>query len=481
MLEGILSTQSIIDAKKQFIKTGRLNRKIIKDEIALSWYRCRLNNLDINQTLKNESVDFAFVYKIDQEAIESILKTINRESYNTFIIDAEGNVLGKIVYDHIFESLKNMQEQFIGTNAGALALKTHKNETVIFHEHYLNNLSHYCSYSIPIRKEDELLAILVIYVSHQLSDLEKHQILEIIQKKNKMHSGALYSTQNEDVDISMSYQLDKLFLTQSYKSKDLMNMIDQYIRIGMPIYLHGSKNSGKTALGWYIAYKQTTASCYIDIKNIPKVLRMHWIEKQMSQNETVILDNLECGDQEIYKLLTVYTEEKLIKKNTDKYSDYRCRNIILITVYSPKELKETIHITDRFLARLCQQVIFVDDYVVNILTEDTLSEVLKRYQYEFSMDYMKMLLKIAVNRNIGDVIEMIEKSVVSKPKGSLIVASDLVLKDEVTLETLAEKEKKYILEVYHKMNENITLTAEVLNIGRSTLYRKLQMYQKDTK
>ena len=474
-----MSTQSISEAKKQFIKTGRLNRKVIKDEIALSWYRCRLNNFDERGTFKNNNRKYESVVNIDIDALESILKAINRDSYNSFIIDVEGNVLSKIIYDQAFEALENMQEQFIGTNAGALALKTLKNETIIFDEHYLNQLSNYCSYSVLIKKEEELLALLVIFTSHKLSEIEKHQILDIIQKKNQIHDGVISKISNSESSQNKRFQLDKLFLTQKYKSKDLMNTIDQYIRIGMPIYLHGSKNSGKTALGWYIAHKENASISYIDIKNIPKAIRMHWIEKQMSQNDTVILDNLAYADQDIYKLLTVYTEEKLINKNPNKYCDFNCKRIILITDYSPKEFKHMSPITDRFMARLCQQVIFVDEYIVSVLTEEVLSEVLKRYHYEFSSDYKKMLLKIAANSNIGDIIEMVEKSIVSKPKESLITAKDMVVKEEVVLETLAEREKKYILDVYHKMNENITLTAEVLNIGRSTLYRKLQMYQND--
>jgi transcriptional regulator of acetoin/glycerol metabolism len=478
-MEVMLSSQTISEAKKQFIKTGRLNRKIVKDEIALSWYRCRLNNFDANGKIENQKRDFQNKVAIDKEVLESILKAINREAYNSFIIDVEGNVLGKIIYDQVFESLMNMQEQFIGTNAGAIALKTYKNEMVCFDEHYLNQLSRYCSYSITIKKDDELLAILVIFTSHELNEIEKHQISDVIHKKNQAHSGAIYKIEDDQNETKKSFELDKLFLTQKYKSKELINMIDQYNRIGMPIYLHGSKNSGKTALAWYIAYKQFGTISYIDLKNIPKVMKRHWIETQMSQNETVIVDNIECADHEIFKLLTVYTEEKVISKNNDKYCDYKCLNIILITAYSPKELKNSMPINDRFMARLCQQVIYVNEYVVNHITEEVLTEVLKRYHQEFSSDYKKTLLKIAANGTIGDVIEIIEKSTVNKAKGALIEAHDIRLREELALETLAEREKKYILDVYHKMNENITLTAEVLNIGRSTLYRKLQMYQNE--
>ncbi|MDP0920003.1 hypothetical protein Q6272_33750, partial [Klebsiella pneumoniae] len=41
-----MKTMQIKDAKVHFIETGRLNRNIIRDEISISWYKCKLSQLD---------------------------------------------------------------------------------------------------------------------------------------------------------------------------------------------------------------------------------------------------------------------------------------------------------------------------------------------------------------------------------------------------------------------------------------------------
>ena len=47
------------------------------------------------------------------------------------------------------------------------------------------------------------------------------------------------------------------------------------------------------------------------------------------------------------------------------------------------------------------------------------------------------------------------------------------------LPTIEELERRYILKILEHHNDNRELTASVLGINKSTLWRKLQQYQRD--
>ncbi|MBS7526535.1 hypothetical protein KHM83_07580 [Fusibacter paucivorans] len=464
----------ILDAKKQFIRTGRLNRKIIRDEIALSWYRCRLNNVNHEKNLFDEKNTSLKREKYDIETLKNLLMLLNREIWNLFIINPDGDVILRVTYDAIFESIHNLLEQNIGTNAGAIALKTLKDESVHHEEHYLSLMTVYDSYAIPLKYEEEIIAYLVIFTEVPINAYEmkalKSQMMNVTKHNMSMQAG------KQATSLEMSH-----FIMLPKAQEDMLErQLDNMVRIGLPIYVYGPKGSGKSNLAWYIALTRYKDMVFLDIEKIPSIMRKEVIKKALSQNETVVIDNIHALEVEQIMMLTVYTEEKIIQKNEEKHSNCKCLNIILTSVYKPREMRENRMLNERFSTRMCHQVINTTDFKDHRFDQIDLERLLQRYRYDFSDGFKSMMLKLSNGKQIDEIVTIIENSVVDAIKGKTITAEDIVVNTHDTYQTLAEVEQQYILNIYEKMEHNMTLTSEILGIGRSTLYRKLKSYHIDT-
>jgi transcriptional regulator of acetoin/glycerol metabolism len=465
----------IVEAKKQFIKTGRLNRKIIRDEIALSWYRCRLNNVDHNKNWFDKSFADNVQSKIDVDSFKNLLVRWNREIWNTFIINLNGEAILRITYDAIFEPIHNLSEQNLGTNAGAIGIKTLKEEVVHHDEHYLSLFNAYDSYAFPIKQEDEVVAFLVIFTkspmnSYDIKDFKSHLASASQNAKSQIpHSEA------EIMEMGHFIMLPK-------QQEDALELqIDKMVRIGLPIYIHGPKGSGKSNLAWYIATTRYKDMIFLDIDKIPSVMRKKMIQNALCQNETLVIDNIHSLEAELIMLLTVYTEEKIIQKNEEKYSNCKCYNIILTSVYKPREMRENRMLNERFSTRMCHQVITTSDFKEHRLEKKELERLLQRYRFEFSEGFKSMMLKLSNGKEIDEIVTIIENTTIASAKGKIITAEDIVIGTNDSYKTLSEMERQYIIDVYEKMEHNMTLTSEILGIGRSTLYRKLKLYHIETK
>lgn len=464
----------ILDAKKQFIKTGRLNRKVIRDEIALSWYRCRLNNVDHNKNAFDEKNTKLQKEKHAIESLKNLLMQLNRETWNQFVMNLEGDIILRITYDTFFDSIHNLSEQNIGTNAGAIAIRTLKDEAVYHEEHYLSSLTRYDSYALPLKHEDEIYAYLVIFTEVTINAYEMKSLKSQLMNVTKLNPSV---QQNEHM---ASLEMSHFVMLPKEQEEVLERQIDNMIRIGLPIYIYGPKSSGKSNLAWYIALTRYKDMIFLDIDKIPSIMRKAIIQGALCQNETVVIDNIHALEVELIMMLTVYTEEKIIQKNEDKHSDCKCLNIILTSIYTPREMRENRMLNERFSTRMCHQVIKTEDFIDHRFDQTDLERLLLRYHYEFSDGFKSMMLKLSNGKQIDEIVTIIENSVVDATKGKMITAEDIAIGTHDSYATLAEVERFHILEIYEKMEHNMTLTAEILGIGRSTLYRKLKSYHIET-
>lgn len=474
MIENIVE-----EAKIQFLKTGRLNRKVIRDEIALSWYRCRLNNLDFLKTQIRDDLDHSNndLLEIQTIKIQNLLKAFNKDKYNTFMINLEGIVIEKIVYEDTLDLINNFAEDFLGTSAASLSLKSEEVEHVSYQEHFLDVFRHFNSYAFPIQNNDQVIGFLVIFTKVVLPDDEIQKIKYEISNR----SLDLESIDSIVDSKQASYSIEQFLVVTDEQSQKINKQVDKMNEVKMPIYIFGPKGSGKSHLAWYIGHKILKMTQFLDMKKLPSVIRDDMIENALSQYDTLIIDSIEVVNTSIQKMLTVYSEEKFINKSSGKYSDYRCSNIILTTVYNPKELIEIFNFNERFVNRFSQHVISTVEFADPMIDTLKLDQLLDRYNCDFSDGFKKMLLKLSQGKRVDEVAEILENSVKKACKGQMLTSEDLDLGMEKKFITLAELERDYTIEVFKTFNENMTLTAEVLGIGRSTLYRKLKSYQIETK
>lgn len=108
-------------------------------------------------------------------------------------------------------------------------------------------------------------------------------------------------------------------------------------------------------------------------------------------------------------------------------------------------------------------------------------------RYSLSPEAMKLLLNYAWPGNVRELEEALRQSALSS-NGSLITPShlppelqlrttaDRLPSDPGKILSLAEVERKAILDTLHQLNGNKQMAAQMLGIGKTTLYRKLKEY-----
>lgn len=111
------------------------------------------------------------------------------------------------------------------------------------------------------------------------------------------------------------------------------------------------------------------------------------------------------------------------------------------------------------------------------------NEAYQRNITGFDNESMKILIDHDWPGNIRELQNLIEKNI-ALADGPVMHLSELTsLRGEETIDsdlpTLAELEKRYIYKLLERFNDSREKTAETLGINKSTLWRKLQNYQKD--
>jgi len=464
----------IQEAKINFLQTKRLNRKVVRNEIALSWYKCDFNNIDIKKqiipsknTINSDLKDSPF---------QNLLSQINKDHYNLLLINTEGLVIEKIIKSNKFEAIDRIHEVHLGTNAGMIALKENKMYAVYGNEHYLNVLCEYNSYGFPIKLKGELIGIIMIITDDFINDI---QVLNIqTQIENYVNLGLSPDTykpsyyENHATQYSIS---DALILSESELIKYNI-LLNQYQATHYPILIYGQKGSGKSTLAYAIAQLNLNKISIYDFKIMPKMVQEDQLNRIWKENGTVIIENLDYLSMELQNKLTMNIEANYVKVG---HEDNQV-NLIFITDKNIKSESIQYYFSSRLLNRLSVlQVEMKNLHQQNIQFDDILKPLIKRAGIEAYSDEFYNTLKlwtITDELSFSDLIDILS-STRSESTGVIhFNKEDLVFRPR-SIVTLEEQEKKYVLRILEEEKGNITKAAKILNISRSTLYRKLEKYK----
>jgi len=138
-------------------------------------------------------------------------------------------------------------------------------------------------------------------------------------------------------------------------------------------------------------------------------------------------------------------------------------NVIQIDLPSLRERKDDLQILTEYFVRQFSKKLKQN---VSTISKGFLDRI-KRYDFPGNIRELRNVIERAIILSDGNVL--VEKSL---PKEFFSEESDE--KEELT--KLDEVEKKHILKILESVDGNKTKTAEVLGIGLTTLYRKLQSY-----
>lgn len=143
----------IYDIKRAYIETGRLNQNVISKDIAISWYKCRLQNMHPADHIKLANTKSVKHFDVQ---FENFIDAIVSEKYQYVLSNLSLQVSTKRIIDPNLESIDSIDDLLIGTNGGYNTLKSSTVETVELDEHYLDCLSKYYSVGFPLAKEGKI-------------------------------------------------------------------------------------------------------------------------------------------------------------------------------------------------------------------------------------------------------------------------------------------------------------------------------------
>lgn len=458
-----MSDLKLVEAKMLYLNTGRLNQNIVNKEIAISWYKCKLQNMKTSDSIKlskhevNNHFTLTFMNYID-----SIVSDI----YQYALANVNLQVCKSRIEDSKIAHMNSIDDLLIGTNGGYNATKNQKVQVVSKNEHFLDDLVKYYTIGIPIIIGDKNKGTLMIISEQMPSEYEISGIKEKLIRYYNKEAFTVTKEYSAKTDAMILFHDFLLNYPNDYKN-DFQNMVDTKLSTILPILITGSAGCGKTTLAWYLSLKRSHPY-YIDMSTLHPMLQHSVLENALCQNETVIVDNIEQSSKQSLLLLTVYTDKKIDSVTKAEQSKFKCLNLFLITANKidghPKgdehskvleTLKDKLKISTIHMRNLND---FPDHY------EELHSMMCEKYSISNSCGHS---LKQKRFESFKELYVSLHEHVSQE-------------KAEINFKTLEEQEKAYILSIYEKMNHNITLTSEILGIGRSTLYRKLEKYQNET-
>jgi two-component system response regulator AtoC len=136
-----------------------------------------------------------------------------------------------------------------------------------------------------------------------------------------------------------------------------------------------------------------------------------------------------------------------------------------------RERKEDIPvIAENFLESLC---VFYELEPMQI-SESAMKDIMN-YSWPGNIRELKNVIQRSAVRNTGRIIDVIDIPGEIKPAaGDEVRVSDNRPADKGTAETLGEMESRAIKEALTQTNGNVAKAAVILDIGRATLYRKIE-------
>lgn len=453
----------LIEAKMLYMNTGRLNQNVVNKEIAISWYKCKLQNMKTNDSIKLSKHEASNHFTV---TFLNYIDSVVSEIFQYALANVNLQVCKSRINDSKIMQMNSIDDLMIGTNGGYNAFKNQRVQIVSKEEHFLDDLVKYYTIGIPINIEDKNMGTLMIISDRKPSEYEIAGIKDkLVRFYNKEAYAVVKDNHTKADDLRLS--LDGLLnYPNDYKS-EFQHLVDSKVKTILPILITGSIGCGKTTLAWYLSLKRSQPY-YIDMETLPHMLQHKVLESALYQNETVLVDNIEYSNKQCLLLLTVYIEKKIDSITKSEHSKFKCYDLFLTTTNSTENnqrSEESIKALNAIREKL------------------KISTINLRNLNDFPDHYDEIVEKMKSNCGIStlqDHLPIVKRLDNFRELHELLCGKTSLETVEFKVSTLEEQEKAYILNIYERMNHNVTLTAETLGIGRSTLYRKLEKYQNET-
>lgn len=476
-----MTNAAVKDAKEVYITTGRLNRNIISKEISISWYKCKLQNLNPKDNFKiigeKPSINF------DPKFLSYVDSTVPQYFDYILVNMSLQKCSSRMILSNLID-MDTIDDLAIGTNGGYLSYKTQTNQLVSLDEHYLDCLSGFYSYGIIISHGEKILGVLMLLSKDKPNEYDivklKEKLLIYYEKSEVMSS-------EQSVSNLKKQNISQLFAYPENYMADFKQIVDKVSGNLLPVLIRGSQGSGKSTLARLLSSKNSKLPFILSLNDTSRILQKTYLEYGLSQFDTVIVESLEYASPEILSLLTVYTEQSILGKNRELDSNYKCFKLILTTAYKTDEQDEitlsmqVVKQLEKIVERLRLNAVNLvnTNYFVDQL-EELVDSILRKNGVEASDVYRSKLIEYSRGKSFKSVQQIIDISIDELHSDDIKILTNFPASISESILELDLYEKAYIMKIYELLDNNMTATANALNIGRSTLYRKLEKYQNET-
>ena len=226
---------------------------------------------------------------------------------------------------------------------------------------------------------------------------------------------------------------------------------------------------------------------------------------ELANNGVIFLD--EIGDMPLYlqaKLLRVIQDKKIERIGSNKSIDLNIRIIAATNVDLIKNIKEKKFRSDLFyrlnvipisilplrerkedIIPIINNLIYkynkISDKFVHTIEKDVLT-ALTEYNWPGNVRELENVIELMINMSSEDGVitkKMLPENILNISEKNFSSADKVIFKDDMTLDNFEDIEKKYIekaLSVYGNDTDGKKYISEKMNIGLTTLYRKMKKY-----
>ena len=481
----------IKESRLLFQRKGIMRREFLRNEIALSWARSQVFNIDTEKLEINETSRAKKLSYKDSKIYSFIDAILIFKDDNTLVRYYQRDPEKQFSY-------MNYTENNLGTNGIGLSKNFKRPFYVSAYEHYHQYLFDKITFGFPlVHDEQDIIIGFVLSLTtneflNRQSDIE--DLALDISQKIQLNEPSLI----EDKSLIQSINTNsKSSVMKSYNKKIAdVQMLDNHL------FLEGKKGSGKEITARLIhensiRKNQKFYSLYCD--KLPTDILIEKITNQFFRSiesdasdlyGTIYCEGFETLPYKIQELLTRLLESKPVNSNQIKASNKNGFRFIFSSEKSIDELikKKLIHAKlknriNLFTIKIPELREIKEDlpFLINKGIEKYASQFLIE-PVLFTDDLMNFLTRYDWPENYRELDKVIERLIYKGRSEKIIdiayLPSYLKNSNDVQEEIIPLEitEKQQIIRALEIMNFNMALTAKALGIGRSTLYRKLDKY-----
>lgn len=483
----------IQEARLLFKRKGIMRREFIRNEIAISWARSQVYNVNCENVntckfkgVKKLEISDEYLNKI--ENLDAVVLVNEKGEILKYYLKSE-----KMIYKQL-----SFSETEIGTNGIALSLSSEKMIFVSGYEHYHQIFFDKISIGIPFEQDGKKYAVGLILSKTDENNLDQK---EIFQEFSEMifYKNSIDSKEEKCKKIS---EIDEFFIGHSEELLAFKAKVNGLKNMDNNIFLNGKKGSGKEIVARIIhdassRKNQNFYTLYCDklptdvlinevLKNFEEIL----VSGDTSRYGTVYCEGFEALSLKSQEVLIRLLESKPVNSNGLESSVENGFRYIFSSELELDKLEGESLVYRKLLNRI--KVFTVRIPLLSEIREDLpllITDRILKYSKQllldpivFSDELMTELIRYDWPGNYREFDKVVEQ-IIHKGRHEKIIDLSYAPKqlrkntlDDDMIEPLENVERKEILKALIIMDYNIALTAKALGIGRSTLYRKLEKY-----